>query len=197
MSFFSWNDLPGFVLFIPIHKSLSLGLSETYFPAETAFLNSIRSHRRQIDEVRARRAKSKKREPRRSRKANRCPLTALSLFDSMTFTCYATHIFTIDLVCRNSPLGISLRRQVFARVRSSRTLFRSQSIKRGRTGLEISRIGTTFVIVVNQQLSTTVLRDLGPSRFDYIQRGAIRDRSIFSSVYSRPRHDYLFVTAVT
>lgn len=40
------SDPPSFALFSLAHKSLSLGLSETYFPVETAFLNSIRSYRR-------------------------------------------------------------------------------------------------------------------------------------------------------
>lgn len=90
VSFLPRNDPPSFVLFIPVHKSLSLGLSETYFPAETAFLNSIRSHRRANRRGRrARRAKSKKRASR-PRKANRCPLTALSLFDGGLFRAFAS-----------------------------------------------------------------------------------------------------------
>lgn len=46
VSLLSRCDPPSFALFSLAHKSLSLGLSETYFPVETAFLNSIRSYRR-------------------------------------------------------------------------------------------------------------------------------------------------------
>lgn len=70
VSFLPRNDPPGFVLFIPVHKSLSLGLSETYFLAETAFLNSIRSHG-QIDEVDEQDGQKVKKRASRPRKASR------------------------------------------------------------------------------------------------------------------------------
>lgn len=70
------SDPPSFALFSLAHKSLSLGLSETYFPVETAFLNSIRSYRRANRRgTRARRGSKKS--PYVPRKADRCPVTTV------------------------------------------------------------------------------------------------------------------------
>lgn len=115
MSLLPRSDPPSFALFSLAHKSLSLGLSETYFPVETAFLNSIRSYWRANRRGTRARRESKK-SPHVPRKADRCPVTALSLLDSWIFTrsaCARGHVY-IFIPRRFSPPGISPRREVFA-----------------------------------------------------------------------------------
>lgn len=118
MSLLPRSDPPSFALFSLAHKSLSLSLSETYFPVETAFLNSIRSYRRaNRRDTRARRGSKKN--PYVPRKADRCPVTTLSLLDSGFLRGPRAHAGTYiflyhgDLARINSPPGISPGREVF------------------------------------------------------------------------------------
>lgn len=203
MSLLPRSDPPSFALFSLAHKSLSLDLSETYFPVETAFLNSIRSYWRANRRGTRARRESKK-SPHVPRKADRCPVTALSLLDSWIFTksaCARGHVY-IFISRRFSPPGISPRREVFACAREREHdvyAFRVHGrlnpvdVERRRTELGISWI--TYVNNIrDRDQPTTLYNDTADSRIDgrHLRR-VVRDRSILSTTIARCLIIYLWL----